>query len=57
MCTHILRVAISSLVWCVIGEQDSEGRAHSMQHGATGDAARIDQGDADSGLDVSIYFC
>ncbi|KAG6459574.1 hypothetical protein O3G_MSEX011449 [Manduca sexta] len=33
--------------------QDSEGRAHSMQHGATGDAARPDLvGDVDSGLDV-----
>ncbi|XP_026322570.1 neurofibromin [Hyposmocoma kahamanoa] len=33
--------------------RDSEGRAHSMQHGATGEAARTEQGgDADSGLDV-----
>ncbi|KAL0809300.1 hypothetical protein ABMA28_011514 [Loxostege sticticalis] len=36
-----------------MGHQDSEGRAHSMQHGATGEAARSEQGgDADSGLDV-----
>ncbi|XP_061727749.1 neurofibromin [Cydia pomonella] len=31
--------------------RDSEGRAHSMQHGTSGDAARGEQ-DADSGLDV-----
>ncbi|KAJ0182942.1 hypothetical protein K1T71_000918 [Dendrolimus kikuchii] len=35
-----------------ISHQDSEGRAHSMQHGATGDAARVDHADNDSGLDV-----
>ncbi|XP_060809014.1 neurofibromin [Amyelois transitella] len=36
-----------------VTHQDSEGRAHSMQHGAAGDAARAEQGgDADSGLDV-----
>ncbi|XP_075988641.1 neurofibromin 1 isoform X5 [Anticarsia gemmatalis] len=32
--------------------RDSEGRAHSMQHGATGDAAKNEL-DADSGFDVS----
>ncbi|KAM3956254.1 LOW QUALITY PROTEIN: neurofibromin 1 [Aphomia sociella] len=32
--------------------RDSEGRAHSMQHGPTGEAARAEQGDTDSGLDV-----
>ncbi|KAI8433311.1 hypothetical protein MSG28_015359 [Choristoneura fumiferana] len=31
--------------------QDSEGRAHSMQHGTSGEAARAEQ-DPDSGLDV-----
>ncbi|CAH0699543.1 unnamed protein product [Spodoptera exigua] len=30
---------------------DSEGRAHSMQHGPTGESAR-EQGDADSGFDM-----
>ncbi|XP_075988650.1 neurofibromin 1 isoform X13 [Anticarsia gemmatalis] len=35
-----------------ITHQDSEGRAHSMQHGATGDAAKNEL-DADSGFDVS----
>ncbi|XP_013143458.1 PREDICTED: neurofibromin isoform X1 [Papilio polytes] len=33
-----------------ISHQDSEGRAHSVQHGVAGDAAR-EHGDADSGLD------
>nr|XP_037875143.1 neurofibromin isoform X8 [Bombyx mori] len=35
-----------------ITHQDSEGRAHSMQHGASGEAARDIMGDSDSGLDV-----
>ncbi|KAJ8707683.1 hypothetical protein PYW07_011360 [Mythimna separata] len=34
-----------------IPHQDSEGRAHSMQHGATGESAR-EQGDGDSGFDM-----
>uniref|UniRef100_A0A2A4JW37 Uncharacterized protein n=1 Tax=Heliothis virescens TaxID=7102 RepID=A0A2A4JW37_HELVI len=34
-----------------IPHQDSEGRAHSMQHGPTGESAR-EQGDADSGFDM-----
>lgn len=39
----------------MVFKQDSEGRAHSMQHGATGEAARNEQGgDADSGFDVSV---
>ncbi|XP_028172270.1 neurofibromin, partial [Ostrinia furnacalis] len=35
-----------------MGHQDSEGRAHSMQHGATGDAARSEQGGDDNGIEV-----
>ncbi|XP_049883616.1 neurofibromin isoform X3 [Pectinophora gossypiella] len=35
-----------------VPHQDSEGRAHSMQHGPVGDAAREQNVDTDSGLDV-----
>lgn len=43
---------IPTRVHIYIYTQDSEGRAHSVQHGAAGDAAR--ELDVDSGLDVSI---